>query len=108
VDSLGRLKSWGVIASMLLIVAACGTTSNASNYKEDGNPLVFPTFNPFTGPDASFGPEMRAGCPAAAKSVAAAGGILGHKTIECPQVDSRGDPADAVPPPRRCWRPPTT
>lgn len=96
-DSLGRLKSWGVIASMVVLVVGCGTSSSASNYKEDGKPLVFPTFNPFTGADASFGPEMRAGCPAAAKSVAAAGGILGHKTIECPQVDSRGDPADAVP-----------
>jgi len=40
---------------------------------------------------------MRAGCPAAAKSIMDAGGILGHTTVECPQVDSRGDPADAVP-----------
>jgi branched-chain amino acid transport system substrate-binding protein len=58
---------------------------------------VVATFNPFTGPDASFGPELRAGCPAAARSIAAAGGVLGHTSILCPAVDSRGDPADAVP-----------
>jgi branched-chain amino acid transport system substrate-binding protein len=88
---------WGALAGIVVMVAACGTSTNASTYKENGQPLVFATFNPFTGPDASFGPELRAGCPAAARSIAAAGGILGHATIECPAVDSRGDPADAVP-----------
>ncbi len=97
-NSIERLKIWGTVASVVLVLAACGgTSSSGSSYKEDGKALVFPTFNPFTGPDASFGPELRAGCPAAAKSIMAAGGILGHTTIECPAVDSRGDPADAVP-----------
>ncbi len=85
----------GVIA--VLVVAACGSSTSGSNYKENGQPLVFATFNPFTGPDAVFGPELRAGCPAAARAITAAGGILGHTAMQCPAVDSRGDPADAVP-----------
>jgi ABC-type branched-subunit amino acid transport system substrate-binding protein len=52
-------------------------------------------FNPFTGPDAAFGPEMMAGCLAAATAVNAAGGVLSNK-VACASVDTRGDPADAV------------
>jgi ABC-type branched-subunit amino acid transport system substrate-binding protein len=52
-------------------------------------------FNPFTGPDASFGPEMMAGCQAAATAINAAGGVLTDK-VACSSVDTRGDPADAV------------
>jgi ABC-type branched-subunit amino acid transport system substrate-binding protein len=52
-------------------------------------------FNPFTGPDASFGPEMVAGCQPAARAINAAGGVLGGKIV-CSSVDTRGDPADAV------------
>ncbi len=54
-------------------------------------------FNPFSGPDASFGPEQNAGCVPAAKAIVAAGGILKHTQIGCSVADSRGDPADAVP-----------
>jgi len=53
------------------------------------------TFNPFTGPDASFGPEQLAGCQAAATAINAAGGVLTDKVV-CANVDTRGDPADAV------------
>ena len=97
-NSIGRSRLWGTLAVVAITLAACGGTGGSgSSYKEDGKALVFPTFNPFTGADASFGPEMRAGCPAAAMSIMNAGGILGHTTVECPAVDSRGDPADAVP-----------
>ena len=57
--------------------------------------LTVAAFNPFTGPDASFGPEMMAGCLAAATAVNAAGGVLSNK-VACSSVDTRGDPADAV------------
>ena len=43
----------------------------------------------------SFGPEMMAGCLAAATAVNAAGGVLSNK-MACSTVDTRGDPADAV------------
>src|ERR1700694_5650731 len=98
INSIGRSRLWGTLAVVVLTLAACGGSGGSgSSYKEDGKALIFPTFNPFTGADANFGPEMRAGCPAAAKSIMDAGGILGHTSIECPAVDSRGDPADAVP-----------
>ena len=57
--------------------------------------LTVAAFNPFTGPDASFGPEMMAGCLTAVTAVNAAGGVLGNK-VACSSVDTRGDPADAV------------
>lgn len=97
VNRPGRPKTWSALIGIVLMVVACGNGSSSTSYVEDGKPLSFPTFNPFTGPDANFGPELRAGCPAAAKVVAAAGGVLGHATLVCPVADSRGDPADAVP-----------
>lgn len=87
------MKKWslaGVIAILALAVSACGSTSGGK-----GN-LTFDAFDPFSGPDASFGPEVFAGCPPAAKAINAAGGVLGHH-ISCKTTDSRGDPADAVP-----------
>ena len=57
--------------------------------------LTVAAFNPFTGGDAAFGPEMMAGCLAAATAVNAAGGVLSNK-VACAAVDTRGDPADAV------------
>lgn len=82
--------------SLLLALAACGSHSSAGGSGGTG-PLTFAVFNPFSGPDASFGPEQLAGCIPAATAISAAGGILAHKTISCKTADSRGDPADAVP-----------
>ena len=36
-------------------------------------------FNPFSGADATFGPEAMAGCQAAATAINAAGGVLTDK-----------------------------
>ncbi len=87
------------VVALAAAVAGCGSTSSApASGKDTGtNPLVYAAFNPFSGPDASFGPEEMAGCIPAAAAVQAAGGILNHKQISCKAVDSRGDPADAVP-----------
>jgi ABC-type branched-subunit amino acid transport system substrate-binding protein len=59
-------------------------------------PLTIAAFNPFSGGDADFGPEMMGGCVPAIRLIDAAGGALGH-TLKCVAVDTRGDPADAVP-----------
>src|SRR6516165_2468309 len=82
--------------SLLLGLAACGSHSSTGGSSGTG-PLTFAVFNPFSGPDASFGPEELAGCIPAAAAIEAAGGIIKHKTVTCKAVDSRGDPADAVP-----------
>ena len=53
-------------------------------------------FNPFTGADGAFGPEMAGGCIPAVNLINQSGGVLGHQ-LNCVAVDTRGDPADAVP-----------
>ncbi len=95
-----RKRTAAALAAVVaLAVAGCGSSSSApASGKDTGtNPLVYVAFNPFSGPDASFGPEEMAGCIPAAAAIQAAGGILNHKQISCKAVDSRGDPADAVP-----------
>jgi branched-chain amino acid transport system substrate-binding protein len=51
---------------------------------------------PFSGADAALGPTYLASCYGATAAINAAGGVLGHK-LTCKSVDTRGDPADAVP-----------
>lgn len=85
-----------------LALAACGSSTGASGGAgggggSDSSSLTFGVFNPFSGADASFGPEQNAGCVPAAKAIVAAGGILKHTQVACKVADSRGDPADAVP-----------
>src|SRR5215467_14905791 len=79
-------------ALALLSVAACGSSGGGSSTST----LVVGEFNPFTGPDAAFGPEMVGGCVPAIRLINADGGVLGHH-MSCVQEDTRGDPADAVP-----------
>jgi branched-chain amino acid transport system substrate-binding protein len=75
------------------VTAAC--SSSAAPGAVTHSTLTVAAFNPFTGPDGSFGPEMMAGCLAGATAVNEAGGVLGNK-VACTAVDTRGDPADAV------------
>ena len=85
-------------AAAILVAAACGSSGSqpqATGKKMTGT-LVFAQFTSFTGPNASFGPEGQAGCIPAANLINAAGGVLGHRAT-CLAVDTRGDPADAVP-----------
>jgi branched-chain amino acid transport system substrate-binding protein len=79
-----------VVASSALV--ACSGTASKS---QTGQTLTVLNFNPYTGPDASFGPEMVAGCEPAVREINAAGGVLKNK-LRCLTVDTRGDPADAV------------
>jgi branched-chain amino acid transport system substrate-binding protein len=81
-------------ALALLAVGACGSSSGGGG--SASSTLVVGEFNPFSGPDASFGPEMAGGCVPAVRLINSSGGVLGHK-LNCVQEDTRGDPADAVP-----------
>lgn len=79
-------------------LAACGSTGSTGSSSGSGTgSLVFAAFQPFSGPDAAFGLEPLSGCLAAAHAIEQAGGILNHRKIDCKIVDTRGDPADAVP-----------
>ena len=84
-----------VAAAAVLAVSATAACSSAQSGAVTNSTLTVAAFNPFTGPDASFGPEMMAGCQAAATAINAAGGVLSHK-VACTSVDTHGDPADAV------------
>lgn len=75
-------------------VTTTGTATGAAVQKV--GTLTIADFNPFSGADADFGPEMTAGCIPAVKLVNQAGGVLGNQ-MACTAVDTRGDPADAVP-----------
>jgi branched-chain amino acid transport system substrate-binding protein len=83
-----------ILAAVLL--ASCANTSQGATPKVYTGTLTFASFNPFTGPDASFGPEVNAGCAAAVRVINQAGGVLGHQA-QCSIVDTHGDPAEAVP-----------
>jgi ABC-type branched-subunit amino acid transport system substrate-binding protein len=91
---MGHRRRQALMAS--LVLAVIGAVAASASGGTAGGGLAFAAFNPFSGPDASFGPEQLAGCTAAASQIDAAGGILG-KQVSCKVADSRGDPADAVP-----------
>jgi len=90
----GRRPSTLMTLSAVLIaistLAATGGVGGAA-----GSPVEIATFNPFSGPTATFGFYEFSGCPPAAYQMNKAGGILGHQ-VKCSTVDTRGDPADAV------------
>jgi branched-chain amino acid transport system substrate-binding protein len=89
-----RARALVVAAAAVLVSAtACSSTQPADAANPD---LTVAAFNPFSGgPDQTFGPEMWAGCQAAATAINAAGGVLGHK-VDCMAVDTEANPAFAV------------
>jgi branched-chain amino acid transport system substrate-binding protein len=93
-----RIRARALVAAAVVLAVsattACASTSQAGGTAKNVT-LTVAAFNPFTGPDGAFGPEMMAGCLAAVTAVNGAGGVLGDK-VACSSVDTRGDPADAV------------
>jgi branched-chain amino acid transport system substrate-binding protein len=88
-----RARALVVAAAALLVSAtACSSAQPAA---AENPTLTVAAFNPFSGKDGTFGPEMWAGCQAAATAINAAGGVLTHK-VACMSVDTQGNPADAV------------
>jgi ABC-type branched-subunit amino acid transport system substrate-binding protein len=88
-------------AALGLVLAACGssntgTTSGSSPAPKAGATLTIADVAPFSGPDAALGPTYLATCYGATSVINADGGVLGHK-FTCKSVDTRGEPADAVP-----------
>src|SRR5580704_15739575 len=83
-----------VVAAAALLVSAT-SCSSAQPAAAENPTLTVAAFNPFSGQDQSFGPEMWAGCEAAATAINAAGGVLTHE-VACTGVDTQGNPADGV------------
>jgi branched-chain amino acid transport system substrate-binding protein len=71
-------------------------TSSGGTSAASGSALTIADVAPFSGPDAALGPTYLASCYGATAAINAAGGVLGHQ-LTCKSVDTRGDPADAVP-----------
>ncbi len=99
-----------VTAAVLALAAAgCGSSSSSSSSAAGGggaassssgsgggSTLTVADVAPFTGTDGALGPTYLVSCDAATSAVNAAGGVMGHH-LNCKAVDTRGDPADAVP-----------
>jgi branched-chain amino acid transport system substrate-binding protein len=99
------LKYTATLAAAALAIAltACGSTKPGTSAANPGgssaaagSALTVADVAPFSGPDAALGPTYLASCYGATSAINAAGGVLGHK-LACKSVDTRGDPADAVP-----------
>ena len=76
--------------------ASAPASGGAAAGQPTGSPLTVADVAPFSGPDAALGPTYLASCYGATAAINAAGGVLGHP-LTCKSVDTRGDPADAVP-----------
>jgi branched-chain amino acid transport system substrate-binding protein len=88
----GWLTGLAAVAVMPLLAACGGSAASA----KAGSTLTIADFSPFSGVNSDYGYLEQAGCEAALHFINADGGVNGHK-LTCQIVDSRGDPADAVP-----------
>ena len=83
-------------------LAACSSSSSSSTSAAAAasagsqGSVVVADLAPFSGPDAALGPTYLVSCDGTTAAINNAGGVLGHK-FTCKGVDTRGDPADAVP-----------
>jgi branched-chain amino acid transport system substrate-binding protein len=112
--NLRRRRRWPVALVSLIALAAAGCGSGSASgggsgggsatnaAAKAGATLTIADVAPFTGPDAALGPTYLVACEAATGAINANGGVLGHK-LACKTVDTRGDPADAVPAVRQMY-----
>ena len=84
-------KLAGLLIGIALAVSACGGSGPGTARTMTGT-LTIALLQPFSGPDASFGPEELAGCHPAIQLINRAGGVLGHP-LECLNVDTQSDAA---------------
>ena len=97
-----RVGAVGAAAALAVGLAACsssssgGSSSGGSSGSSSKGALTVADVAPFSGADAALGPTYLASCYGSTSAINAAGGVLGH-TLTCKSVDTRGDPADAVP-----------
>jgi ABC-type branched-subunit amino acid transport system substrate-binding protein len=92
----GRRILLGGLVAVALTTAAWGGSTVASSASTSAGTLEIAIFHTYSGANAAYGPEAAAGCFPAESLINAAGGVLGHQ-LQCTPVDSKGDPADAVP-----------
>jgi branched-chain amino acid transport system substrate-binding protein len=93
-----------VLATAALAACSSSSTSSSGTTSASGShsAIVVADLAPFSGPDAALGPTYLVSCDGATAAIDNAGGVLGHK-LSCKGVDTRGDPADAVPATRQMF-----
>jgi len=93
-----------VLATAALAAGSSSSTSSSGTTSASGShsAIVVADLAPFSGPDAALGPTYLVSCDGATAAIDNAGGVLGHK-LSCKGVDTRGDPADAVPATRQMF-----
>lgn len=94
-----------VMSAAALAAAACGSSSSTSASANSagntggvpkGQTVVEGVVTAFTGPESFIGGVLTAGVYPAIYEINQAGGVLGHQ-FKAVTVDTRGDPADALP-----------
>lgn len=97
-------RAWTIarLAAAAAVVAGGAVVAETSTASASGSTLTIADVAPFTGPDAALGPTYLVSCDAATNAINKAGGVLGHD-LGCKSVDTRGDPADAVPAVRQMY-----
>jgi ABC-type branched-subunit amino acid transport system substrate-binding protein len=91
------IKAGAMISVASLALVGCSATTSSAP-----SSIVIADLAPFTGVDAALGPIYLASCLAATSAINQAGGVSGAK-LNCKSVDTRGDPADAVPAARQMF-----
>jgi ABC-type branched-subunit amino acid transport system substrate-binding protein len=89
----------GIVLLVAAILTGCSSATSSGGGTSSapaGATLTVADVAPFSGPDAALGPTYLASCYGATAAINSAGGVLGHQ-LTCKSVDTRGDPADAVP-----------
>jgi branched-chain amino acid transport system substrate-binding protein len=94
------VRSVAAIMAVSLGLTACGSGGGTGSGAK--STLVVADLAPFSGVDAALGPTYLASCMGATRAINNAGGVLGHQ-MTCKSVDTRGDPADAVPATRQMF-----
>jgi len=99
-----RLLPLAVAAALVtaLVTVVASAPSGAALRKSTGGSIVVADVAPFTGADAALGPTYLVACTAATTAINKAGGVDGSQ-VNCKSVDTRGDPADAVPAVRQLY-----
>ena len=97
---LRKKVTWLVAPVLVLTTMAIGLPGSVA--QASSSQITIATVAPFTGVDAVLGPKYATACLAATQEINKVGGVLNHK-VNCKTVDTRGDPADAVPAVRQMY-----
>ncbi len=85
-----------VVAGSTAASASSNSSANTRSRSASSSKLVEAVITAFTGPESFIGGVLSAGAYPAVYEINKAGGVLGHD-FSVTTVDTRGDPADALP-----------